>query len=242
MSRSHSASTTRATANRTAGPRHKNRGGMLLGVFLGILIGIICAFGVVWYINKTPLPFSDKTARGDKTETSSDGKTASSASPITGGAANPAPLPGKPGDKALDGGHEKPRFEFYKILPGSQEAAPAPNETRPGGDANLPANPGTTAAANATTAAAPVIIETYFLQAGAFQKAVDADNLKAKLALMGLETSVQEVNVPEKGLMHRVRIGPFNKLEHMNRVRTQLSQNGIQATVVKLKENAPTAQ
>jgi cell division septation protein DedD len=36
--------------------------------------------------------------------------------------------------------------------------------------------------------------------------------------------------------MHRVRVGPFVKPEEMNRVRTQLSQNGIQASVVKAKE------
>ncbi|MCX7171328.1 MAG: SPOR domain-containing protein, partial [Proteobacteria bacterium] len=72
--------------------------------------------------------------------------------------------------------------------------------------------------------------------------AADADNLKAKLALIGLEASVQEVNVPDKGLMHRVRVGPFAKTDEMNRVRTQLAQNGIQATVVKAKEPASVHQ
>ena len=191
-------------------------GGTLLGLFLGLVIGVLIAFGVVWYLNKTPLPFLDKLSRPDKSE----------AKPGTPGAssAQPQPLPGKPGDKVS----EKPRFEFYKILPSGQEAAPVPAEAKP-----QPANPPTAVEAPALPT------ETLYLQVGAFQKAADADNLKAKLALMGMEASVQEVNVPDKGLMHRVRVGPFAKPEEMNRMRNQLAQNGIQATVVKAKETAP---
>jgi cell division protein FtsN len=84
--------------------------------------------------------------------------------------------------------------------------------------------------------AKPVPTEIFFLQVGAFQKAADADNLKAKLALTGLEASVQEVSIPEKGTMHRVRVGPFRSPEEMNRARTLLSQTGVQGTVIKQKE------
>lgn len=186
-------------------PARKSGGGMLLGLFLGLVVGVLIAFGIVWYLNKTPLPFQDKTSRADK----------AAAAPGQGKA--PEPLPGKPGDKV----GEKPRFEFYKILPGGQEATPAP------------------AAAAPAPAAAPVEAakptEPIYLQAGSFQKAADADNLKAKLSLLGVDVSVQEVSIPEKGTMHRVKVGPFSKTDEMNRVRNQLSQNGIQATVVKAK-------
>ena len=193
------------------------RGGTLLGLFLGLVVGVLIAFGVVWYLNKTPLPFLDKESRPEKTD----------AKP---GAAPSAPqaLPGKPGDKV----NEKPRFEFYKILPSGQEAMPSPEAKQP--PENAPA------AAPATVDAPPS--ESLYLQAGAFQKSTDADNLKAKLALIGLEASVQEIQVPDKGLMHRVRVGPFAKPDEMNRVRNQLSQNGIQTTVVKTKESASAPQ
>jgi len=78
--------------------------------------------------------------------------------------------------------------------------------------------------------------EALYLQAGAFQKSADADNLKAKLALAGLEARVQEVAIPDKGVMHRVRLGPFATTADMNRARSQLAQSGIQATVVKSQE------
>ena len=179
------------------------RGGTILGLFIGLVVGVVAAFGVVWYLNKSPFPFLEK---GNHTERSE-------ARP-TGDA--PMPLPGKPGDKV----NEKPRFEFYKILPGGDAAqvAPAPAPQAP-------------AAPNAAVAAASG--ESFYLQAGAFQKAADADNLKAKLAMMGLDTDVQEASLPDKGVMYRVRVGPYSRPDEMNKARNQLAQNGIQATVVK---------
>ena len=78
--------------------------------------------------------------------------------------------------------------------------------------------------------------EIFFLQVGAFQKAADADNLKAKLALTGLYAGVQEVSIPDKGTMHRVRVGPFRDPDEMNRARSLRAQNGVQASVIKQKE------
>ena len=97
-----------------------------------------------------------------------------------------------------------------------------------------PATPGVTITPAVDVKTGPV--EILFLQIGAFQKAADADNLKAKLALTGLDASVQEVSIPEKGTMHRVRVGPFRDPEEMNRARALLSQTGVQGTVIKQKE------
>jgi len=186
-------------------PQRKSRGGMLLGLFIGLVIGVLGAFGVVWYLNKTPLPFQDKSSRADKpAEARTNGK--------------PDQLPGKPGDKV----GEKPRFEFYKILPGGQEAATLPSAPAPAAPPPAP-EPASTG-------------EVFYLQAGAFQKAAEADNLKAKLSMMGVEVGVQEVSIPEKGTLYRVRVGPYARPDEMNRARNQLAQNGIQATVVKIKE------
>ena len=43
--------------------------------------------------------------------------------------------------------------------------------------------------------------ETFFLQAGAFQNAPDADNLKARLALVGVEATIQTASLPDKGVL-----------------------------------------
>lgn len=201
--------------------RRGQHGGMILGLFLGLVIGIGIAFGVVWYLNKTPLPFQDKAPRAERHEPDAT-------SPGT--LREPQPLPGKPGDKV----GEKPRFEFYKILPGDQQATPQGAVPAPASPAT-PAAPAPVAEKPATPAAPGAPAELLYLQAGAFQKPQDADNLKAKLSLLGLEVGVQEVTVPDKGTMHRVRAGPFASLDEMNRVRNQLSQNGVQATLVKVR-------
>lgn len=189
---------------KTRPPVPANLGNTVVGILVGLVIGVVIACGVVWYFNKSPMPFQDK---GLHAGNSADAN------------ATPVPLPGKPGDKPV----EKPRFDFYKILPQGQEAAPTP----------APAAP--------TVAAPAVPAEQFYLQLGAFQKTADADNLKARLALMGVEASVQDVTLEDKGTMHRVRAGPYASPEDMNRVRNQLAQNGIQATVVKTRETSPAS-
>lgn len=192
----------------------RQSGGTILGIFIGLVVGVVIAAAVVFYLNKTPLPFQ---AKGAKPAAEKGDEARPAAVPVV-----PEPLPGKPGDKA----QEKPRFEFYKILPGSQEPVP---QAEP-----KPAAPAAAAAAPAAAA------EALFLQAGAFQNPADADNLKARLALMGVEAGVQQVTLAEKGVMHRVRIGPYANPEQMAKVRTLLAQNGIQASVVRVKDGKDT--
>jgi cell division protein FtsN len=115
--------------------------------------------------------------------------------------------------------------QFYRILPGTQEPAPAPDAGNPG------TNPPVDGLAPA---------EQFYLQVGAFQKPADADNMKARLALMGVEASVQDVNLQDKGTLHRVRTGPYATPTEMNQARTLMAQNGVQATVVRIKDAGTT--
>ncbi len=103
-----------------------------------------------------------------------------------------------------------PSFDFYKVLPSD-----APDEAQPSTHAIAP---------DATL---------YYLQAGAFQNPADADNLKAQLALLGIETVIQTRDLGEKGIFHRVRVGPFNAMDQINQTRKLLAQNNIPATLVK---------
>jgi cell division protein FtsN len=212
--------TGKAAARSDAPRRRKSGRGTLLGVFIGLVIGILIAFGVVWYLNKSPLPFQNKYEGAPKAD-----KPAGAGN----GAAAPAPLPGKPGDKPAER-----RFDFYNILEGKPAQGgtpPAPAAATPPGAAAAPATPGAP-----VVDAKPLPTDVFYLQAGSFQKAADADNLKAKLALTGLYASVQEVSIPDKGTMHRVRVGPFRDPDEMNRARALLAQNGVQASIIKQKE------
>lgn len=197
--------------NRSTRTRPSGRGSTLLGVLLGLVLGILIALGVAWYVTQAPVPFQSRLA---KPAVESDG--AKPAPNIEPGASAgpPSPLPGKPGEKP----QEQPRFDFYKMLPGGNDSAATPPQA--GKD---------TAKASA---------EPVFLQAGSFQKPADADNLKARLALMGLEAGVQTAELPGKGTVHRVRLGPFVKTDDLNHARALLAENGIQAKVVKSKDAA----
>lgn len=184
----------------------RSRGGTLLGIFIGLVFGVGLALAVVWYMNKTPIPFV-----ANKTGTPVD---AGRPAPAT-----PEPLPGKPGDPPVE-----KRFQFYDILPGK-------SEPKPDGKAPDAAQP--TAAAPAVEPAAPAA--DLQLQAGSFQNAKDADNLKATLALSGLEAGVQQVMVGDK-VWYRVRLGPYAKAEEMTKIKAELAKLGIEATVVKGKD------
>jgi cell division protein FtsN len=88
----------------------------------------------------------------------------------------------------------------------------------------------------APTAKKEVSKDVYFVQTGSFQNATDADKQKARLALLGFESSVAPATLPDKGTWYRVRMGPYVKLEEIDRVRQAVKQNGIEASLVKIKD------
>ncbi len=192
--------------------RRSQYGGTLLGIALGLLVGVLISFGVVWYLNQTPLPFVDKVVKPEAKANNGEA---------------PLPLPGKPGDKPVEKPGER-KFDFYDILEGKKPPAPGTPAA-----VDKPAEPVATAPTVPPPSASSGVL---YLQVGAFQKAADAESLKGKLAMLGFEASVQEAEVPEKGLMRRVRVGPYADTEKMNQARIQLSQNGIPVTVVRVKE------
>lgn len=76
--------------------------------------------------------------------------------------------------------------------------------------------------------------DNYFLQVGAFPDEADADNMKAKLALQGFEAVVQTATIPEKGVWHRVRVGPLSDVDQINKIRGELTTNGFNADLIKV--------
>jgi cell division protein FtsN len=196
-------------AKRSA-PPSRSGGSFLLGMFVGVLLGLGVALGVAFYLNKTPLPFIGKP----KPAAGKDGKDAS---------ADPAKPPAVAGMPQGAAKGDKPKFDFYKILPGSEEPV-SEKEMKD--------------AAKAAKGQPEAAKGVYFIQAGSFQNPADADNQKAKIAILGFESSVEPTSLPDKGTWYRVRLGPYTTLEELNRVRRVLSQSGIDASLVKLKDVA----
>jgi cell division protein FtsN len=186
--------------------QRKSGSSLLVGLLLGLVLGLVVALGVAWYINKMPSPFTPRAA------------------PPSPPAKMEAPkgLPAQTQNAKADdkgGKADEPRFTFYNKLPGGDDEA-------------LPAK----AAKDVAKGSTPAAKEAFFLQAGSFQNAPDADNLKATLALLGFEAAIETTTLPDKGVWHRVRVGPYTNVAELNRARDALKQNGVQTTLVKARE------
>jgi len=192
--------------------RHKQGGSFLIGLFVGLVLGLGLALGVAFYLNKTPLPFLGKS------RSAGDGKEA----PVP----PQKPIAGMPQGGAKGPERDKPKFDFYKILPGAEEPV-TEKELKD--------------AAKADKSQPEAAKAVYFIQAGSFQNPADADNQKARIAILGFESSVEPTPLPDKGTWYRVRMGPYTSLEELNRIRRVLSQNGIEANLVKAKDAAAKA-
>lgn len=79
---------------------------------------------------------------------------------------------------------------------------------------------------------------SYVIQTGSFSNYKDADRMKAKLALSGMVAHIQKISIEDRGVFHRVRLGPYQQLAELNTISGQLKQLGIPALRLKIKQSA----
>jgi cell division protein FtsN len=113
---------------------------------------------------------------------------------------------------------QEPKFNFYTILPELEVLIPE-EEIRPPENKDTPGNGAS---------------KRYILQAGSFRNRQDAEKLKATVALLGLEASINEVSI-NREKWHRVRIGPMNSRRELNHNLNLLHRNNINAMAMELK-------
>ena len=207
---------------------------LLLGMIIGLLLGIVISLAVALWLNRLSNPFVEKGKQVEPIP-----KIAPVQPPAPAAAAKaaedaakgvPKAGPDKPAPKAGD----KPRFEFYQILPGDKDA-PSPPKAAVPAPPPAPAAPPKPGSSPATPK--PHSGEIYWLQAGAFSDEKDADNLKAKIAFTGLEATVRP-GTTDKGTLYRVRLGPYQSLDDANRIKAALSQNGVGVAIIRATEDA----
>ena len=114
---------------------------------------------------------------------------------------------------------EKTSFDFYSLLPKMEVLVPETEVTSRIAKEQLKQTPSEKG--------------TYFLQAGAFKDVQAADRMKAGLALLGIESKIESVRL-DSGVWHRVRIGPFDDAQQMNKVRSLMKANSISSIMVKV--------
>lgn len=196
--------------------QNRQRGGTLLGIVIGLVIGLGIALAVAMVITKTPIPFTDKSGRQKAVEPSG-GKNVDPNQPL----------------------YRKRAAPPAEVAPPANTAAPLPQAQQETEvvvpPAASPANGGAPIVEQSSKAGVEAAADKwqYYLQAGAFRELHDAESMRAKLALLGVEARVSERQA-DTGVLYRVRSGPFDQVEAMNRVRTKLSDNGIDAAVVRI--------
>jgi len=109
------------------------------------------------------------------------------------------------------------RYEFYTVLPKSEIVIPDQEIVKREAEAR-----------------AGKVNYKYLLQAGSFKKRNEAESLKARLALLGVESGVQDVEVNGDD-WYRVRIGPLASIREINGIRNRLVKNDISAILIRVK-------
>jgi len=124
----------------------------------------------------------------------------------------------EPPDAAESAGDEPAKsYDFYDQLPKFEVVVPEKDkDVRP----DIKSVPETRAG-------------TYVLQAGSYKNFADADRVRAKLALLGIESNVQKVTV-DSDTWHRIRIGPISKLDDLNRMRQTLHKADVDVLVIRV--------
>ena len=217
------------------------RGGFAVGLIIGLLVGLALALGVALYVTKVPVPFVNKvpqrTAEQDAAELEKN-KNWDPNSPLYG--KNPA-KPGAPTNVSTgvvtqapaSAAAAKPAASGVVAQGTRPPKASAPSGTRD--PAALLADrpvPATAASASARSGADPFM---YLVQAGAYGRSEDADQQRAKLAILGFTAKVTEREQAGR-TVYRVRVGPFDKKDDADGAKEKLDSAGVESALVRVQK------
>ena len=216
--------------------KHKQSGNTLVGIIIGVVLGLGAALAVAVYVTKVPVPFLQKgpsrSAEQDAAESRKNqnwdpnaplyGKNPAKPLPPAPGIAAPAAVP--PAAKASEAVATPSKKDDDQPKPPAVAGRPAPAD--PLGDLAA------ARAGGATGGGSDPFF--YFVQAGAFRTAEDAEAQRAKLSLMGIEAKVTEREQSGRQV-YRVRVGPFNNKDDADRQKEKLDQGGFDTALVRVQ-------
>jgi cell division protein FtsN len=213
------------------------RGGFVMGLIVGLLVGLALALGVALYVTKVPVPFVNKvpqrTAEQDAAELEKN-KNWDPNGPLVGKNAN-RPAPAASAVVTLPPAPPPPVAAVPPVSPPS----PPPSTRDPAailGERPLVSPPPGTpppAPAPTSTRATPDPF-TYFVQAGAYGRPEDAEQQRAKLAMLGMEARVTEREQAGR-TVYRVRVGPYDRKEEADAAKERLDTTGVESALVRVQ-------
>ncbi|MCA1246860.1 SPOR domain-containing protein [Massilia sp. MS-15] len=219
----------------------RQRGSTLTGIIIGLIIGLGIAVAVALVITKGQSPFTDRSTKMGRPADLEPSQANDPNKPLYGkrDAAREAnrelaERANRPAPDAAPAPAPADADPLGQAIAGMQATAPAASSaTAPAAAPAAPAAPAPAAAAPA----APVPANggdgyIYYLQAGAFREMSDAENTRAKLALLGFEATISDRST-DSGVLHRVRVGPYGGPEAMNKARAKLLDSGVDVAIVR---------
>lgn len=212
------------------------RGGFIIGLVVGLLIGLALALGVALYVTKAPNPFVNKVPARSAGQDAAEIERNRNWDPNSALAGrNPAPMASAPAATPALPDPARPAIAAPALPDTALAPASAPRLARPGSPASaaVAKAPATRAsqAVSTTTGTSPF---TYFVQAGAFTRSEDAEQQRAKLAMLGVESRLTEREQAGR-TVYRVRIGPFERREEAENAKGRLGDSGVEATLVAVQ-------
>jgi len=194
------------------------RGGFALGLVVGLLLGLALALGVALYVTKVPVPFVNKVPQRTAEQDAAEAQRNKSWDPNALLANKPAAKASAPAAASQPAATAAPR-----------PAAPTPQAVA------VPKPDATTAAASAPKSTKPGAEPfSYFVQVGAYARAEDAEQQRARVGLMGMSAKVTEREQSGR-TVYRVRVGPFDRKEAADAAQERLAGNGVEAALVRVE-------
>jgi len=215
------------------------RGGFLIGMVIGLLIGLAIALGVALYVTKAPVPFVNKVPARPAGQEAAEAERNRNWDPNSALAGkNPAPIPAS-APAAPPGVLPPTATSPATPIPGVDPALPGASAARPARPVAGASAPTAMAASAPSPRASPVLAAggdpfTYYVQAGAFARTEDAEQQRARLAMLGVESKLTE---REQGgrTVYRVRVGPFEKKEEADAAKEKLGDAGVDSALVRVQ-------
>jgi len=218
-----------------------------MGLVVGLLIGLALALGVALYITKAPIPFMNKvpqrTAEMDTAEALRNrnwdpnaalggrtaGRAASAAAATAAAASGAAPVLPGPAAVPPAAAASRPAGAGVAAAPASASAArPAARDP-----AAILAGEAPSAPARSIAAGAEPFV--YFVQAGAFTRNEEAEQQRARLAMMGQGAKITEREQAGR-TVYRVRMGPYPTRGEADALQGKLQEQGIEAQLVRVEK------
>ncbi|MDO9481307.1 MAG: SPOR domain-containing protein [Hydrogenophaga sp.] len=223
-------------------PARQQRGSTFVGFVVGLLVGLGMALSVAIYVTRVPVPFVDRGVSRKPAQDVEEAERNKGWNPnaALGSKGVPAAPPVPTGLEA--GTIVVPPADGQALpAPGVPAAVQAPTRPEPAADplgdlvrSRLGSATPAPAPAPATADATAADPFTYFVQAGAYRTAEDAEAQRAKLAMLGIDAQITEREQSGRTVF-RVRVGPFNQKAMADVTREQLDINGVEAALVRVE-------